>query len=153
LIKVWRIVHQRNSATAFSGEGSRKRGGRWTGSGYRAIYTSESLSLATLEIIVHGVTHETLKNFVVFHAMVAKKRIEEIRPDQLPPNWRDDPPPAVLQTIGNRWLDQESSCVLKVPSAIIPVEYNFIINPNHPDFQKIEIETPESWSFDGRLGG
>jgi RES domain-containing protein len=151
LIKVWRIVHQRNSATAFSGEGARKSGGRWTGRGYRAAYTSESLALATLEIIVHGVTHETLRHFVVFYAMVPKKLIQEISLDQLPPNWREDPPPAELQAIGNQWLDQKSSCVLKVPSAIIPVEYNFVINPDHPDFQKIEIGTPENWSFDRRL--
>ncbi|MFH0725795.1 MAG: RES family NAD+ phosphorylase [Pseudomonadota bacterium] len=151
MIKVWRIVHQRNSVTAFSGEGARKSGGRWTGRGYRAAYTSESLALATLEIIVHGVTHETLKHFVVFCAMVPEKLIQEISLGQLSPNWREDPPPAELQAIGNQWLDQKSSCVLKVPSAIIPVEYNFVINPDHPDFQKIEIGTPANWSFDRRL--
>lgn len=152
MIKTWRIVHKRNSGTAFSGEGARKRGGRWTGKGYRVAYTSESMALATLEIIVHGVTHETLKNFVVFNAMVPKKLITEISLDRLPHNWRDDPPPTELQAIGNQWLDWKSSCVLKVPSAIIPVEYNYIMNPDHPDFQQIEIGMPQSWSFDRRLG-
>jgi RES domain-containing protein len=151
LIRVWRIVHRNNINTAFSGEGSRKRGSRWTSPGHHVVYTSESLSLATLEILVHGVSHSSLKDFVCIWAKIPNKIIEKLAVNQLPGNWRDDPPPLPLQTIGNNWIDSGSSCVLQIPSAIIPIETNFMLNPKHSDFHKIEIGRAENWSMDGRL--
>ena len=151
MIRVWRIVHRNNMNTAFSGEGSRKRGSRWTSPGYRVVYTSESLSLATLEILVHGVSHIALKYFVCIWAKIPGRIIEKLAIEKLPDNWRDDPPSLQLQTVGNNWIESGSSCVLQIPSAIIPIENNFILNPKHPDFSRIEIGQPENWSMDGRL--
>jgi RES domain-containing protein len=151
LIKAWRIVHERNAATAFSGEGSRKRGGRWNSRGYRAVYSAESLALATLELLVHGVPYDTLKRFISISALIPEKLVTEIKANALPSNWRMDPPPSVLQSIGNRWLQKKQYAVLKVPSAVIPVEFNYVINPDHPDFSKIKIGRAEQHSFDVRL--
>lgn len=145
-------MHQRNADTAFSGEGSRKRGSRWTRRGHRVVYASESLSLATLEILVHGVTHHTLKKFVCIDAGIPKRIIAEVGLNNLPSNWRDDPPPMELQEIGDEWMKTKSSCVLKVPSSIIPNEFNFIINPDHPDFAKVRIGDVSRWASHDRLG-
>ena len=151
MIRVWRIVHQRNATTAFSGDGSRKRGGRWTGRGTRAVYVADSLALATLEVLVHGLTYSTLQNFVCIPAEIPFRLIGTLALDHLPPTWRDDPPPSALQEIGNQWFAEKRSAVLKIPSAVIPVEFNYVIDPHHPDFSKIKIGPAQPHAFDNRL--
>jgi RES domain-containing protein len=153
LIRAWRIVNARNAATAFSGDGSRRSGGRWNSRGYRAVYLADSLALATLEVMVHGVSYETLHNYVCILATIPKKITQEVDLKNLPRNWRNDLPPAELRELGDRWLNGKKSAVLKVPSAVIPVEFNYVLNPRHKDFGKIEIAEPLSLAFDKRLFG
>jgi RES domain-containing protein len=153
LIRAWRIVNARNAATAFSGDGSRRSGGRWNSRGYRAVYLADSLALATLEVMVHGVSYATLQNYVCIVASIPKKIIQEIDLKRLPGNWRDDLPPAEVRAQGDRWLKEQNSAALKVPSAVIPVEFNYVLNPRHKDFGKIEIAEPLSLAFDKRLFG
>jgi RES domain-containing protein len=153
LIRAWRIVNARNAATAFSGDGSRRSGGRWNSRGYRAVYLADSLALATLEVIVHGVSYETLQNYVCILASIPNKIIQEVDQKSLPRNWRNDLPPAELRELGDRWLKEQKSAALKVPSAVIPMEYNYLLNPRHKDFGKIEIAEPLSLAFDKRLFG
>jgi RES domain-containing protein len=151
LIQAWRIVHERNAATAFSGEGSRKRAGRWNSRGCRAVYCAESLALATLELLVHGVPYGSLKHFISISVLIPEKLITEIKANTLPSDWRMDPPPSLLQAIGDKWLEEKQHAVLKVPSAVIPVEFNYVINPDHPDFSKIRVGSVEQHTFDVRL--
>ena len=153
MIRAWRIVNARNAATAFSGDGSRRSGGRWNSKGYRAVYLADSLALATLEVIVHGVSYETLQNYVCILASIPNKIIQEVDQKSLPRNWRNDLPPAELRELGDRWLNEQKSAALKVPSAVIPVEFNYVLNPRHKDFGKIEISEPLSLAFDKRLFG
>ena len=153
MIRAWRIVNVRNAATAFSGDGSRRSGGRWNSRGYRAVYLADSLALATLEVMVHGVSYETLQNYVCILATIPKKIIQEVDQKSLPRNWRNDLPPAELRELGDRWLNEQKSAALKVPSAVIPVEFNYVLNPRHKDFGKIEIAEPLSLAFDKRLFG
>jgi RES domain-containing protein len=153
LIRAWRIVNVRNAATAFSGDGSRRSGGRWNSRGYRAVYLADSLALATLEVMVHGVSYETLQNYVCILATIPNKIIQEVDQKSLPRNWRNDLPPAELRELGDRWLNEQKSAALKVPSAVIPVEFNYVLNPRHKDFGKIEIAEPLSMAFDKRLFG
>ncbi len=151
MIQVWRIIHERTYKSAFTGEGSYKNGGRWNSRGYRVVYTAESLALATLEILVHGVPYETLKRFFCIPAKIPKNVITEVHQNNLPANWRKDPPPVALQTIGNKWLEQKRSAALKVPSAVIPVEFNYMVNPDHADFSKIKIGRKQRHALDVRL--
>jgi len=153
LIRAWRIVNARNAATAFSGDGSRRSGGRWNSRGYRAVYLADSLALATLEVMVHGVSYATLQNYVCIVATIPKKIIQEVDLKSLPGNWQDDLPPAEVRELGDRWLNEQKSAALKVPSAVIPVEFNYVLNPRHKDFGKIEIAEPLSLAFDKRLFG
>jgi RES domain-containing protein len=153
LIRAWRIVNARNAATAFSGDGSRRSGGRWNSRGYRAVYLADSLALATLEVMVHGVSYATLQNYVCIVATIPKKIIQEVDLKSLPGNWQDDLPPAEVRELGDRWLNEQKSAALKVPSAVIPVEFNYVLNPRHKDFRKIEIAEPLSLVFDKRLFG
>ena len=153
MIRAWRIVNARKAATAFSGDGSRRSGGRWNSRGYRAVYLADSLALATLEVMVHGVSYETLQNYVCIVATIPKKIIQEVDLKSLPRNWREDLPPAEVRALGDRWLNEQKSAALKVPSAVIPVEFNYVLNPRHKDFGKIEIAEPLSLAFDKRLFG
>lgn len=153
MIRAWRIVNARNAATAFSGDGSRRSGGRWNSRGYRAVYLADSLALATLEVMVHGVSYETLQDYVCIAATIPQKIIEEVDLKSLPRNWRADLPPAEVRELGDRWLNEKKSAALKVPSAVIPVEFNYVLNPRHKDFGKIEIAEPLNLAFDKRLFG
>ena len=153
MIRAWRIVNARNTATAFSGDGSRRSGGRWNSRGYRAVYLADSLALATLEVMVHGVSYETLQNYVCIVATIPKKIVQEVDLKSLPGNWREDLPSAEVRALGDRWLNEQKSAALKVPSAVIPVEFNYVLNPRHKDFGKIEIAEPLSLAFDKRLFG
>jgi RES domain-containing protein len=153
LIRAWRIVNTRNAAAAFSGDGSRRSGGRWNSRGNRAVYLADSLALATLEVMVHGVSYETLQNYLCILATIPKKVIQEVNLTSLPNNWREDLPPPALRELGDRWLREQKSAALKVPSAVIPVEFNYVLNPRHKDFGKIEIAEPLSLAFDKRLFG
>jgi len=71
---------------------------------------------------------------------------------ELPPEWRRHPPRAATQRIGDDWADQERSAILRVPGAIVPEEFNYLLNPAHPDFPRIDIGAPEDVTLDPRLG-
>jgi RES domain-containing protein len=77
--------------------------------------------------------------------------VDHIRPAELPRNWRSSPPPAPLQSIGTRWLTEQRRAVLAVPSAVLPIETNYLINPEHPDFKSIEIGEIKKLDIDPRL--
>ena len=70
---------------------------------------------------------------------------------RLPKDWRADPPPTKLKEIGKKWSNNQISAVLKVPSAIIPTECNYVLNPGHPDFKKVAIKQAAPFKFDQRL--
>lgn len=151
-MRVWRISKRRYANTAFSGEGTKLVGGRWTPKGVRAVYTSSSLALAALELLVHLAKEDMGTVFVAISADIPDKLlIHTIAVDQLSENWRDTPAPAVLSAIGREWLQASQTAVLCVPSAVIAVERNFLLNPEHSDFERIKINQPEEFSFDSRL--
>lgn len=115
------------------------------------MYVADSLALATLEILVHGVPYETLKRFYCILAKIPEDLTSEVNQKKLPTDWREDPPPATLQKIGNKWIKNNQSAVLKVPSAVIPVEFNYLINPDHPGFSEIKIGRKQRHALDVRL--
>jgi RES domain-containing protein len=77
--------------------------------------------------------------------------VEELDESSLPENWRESPAPPELQAIGDQWLLSRSSAVLKVPSAAVLFEYNYLLNPEHPDFRSIDIGLPRPFQLDYRL--
>ncbi|PSO84846.1 MAG: hypothetical protein BRC43_15330 [Cyanobacteria bacterium QS_3_48_167] len=151
-MQVWRLSKRKYALTAFSGEGTQKVGGRWTPVGFRAVYTSSSLALAALELLVHASKEEIGKGFVAVSAEVPNHlQIDEISLDPLPDNWRETPAPIILSSFGQEWLASGQNAVLSIPSAVIPAERNFLLNPQHPQFAKIAINQPEPFTFDSRL--
>ncbi len=151
MITAWRIVSVRFQEDAFSGEGAKLRGGRWNSKGTSMVYTSGSLALASIEMLVNLPRPKLLENFVRIPARIPSRLIVDLTDDRLPSDWSSRPVAPTTRTVGDRWVKQKTSAVLKVPSVVIPEEYNYLINPNHPDFEKITIGPPNSYWFDPRL--
>jgi len=149
-IVVWRIVKRKYEATAFDGEGASDYGGRWNSPGKRVIYTAGSKSLALLEQLVH-LDSSALSSYVVIPVTFSDALLSEVDILLLPPDWKGHPAPVELRDIGDRWLDSFGSAVLRVPSAIVPDESNYMINPDHPDFSSVEIGASVPFEIDLRL--
>lgn len=148
--QAWRIVKEKHAATAFDGEGAWRFGGRWNSPGTRVVYTSATLSLAALEILVHLTPPVTFK-FVAIPVEFDDSLVEAVAPASLPADWTLEPPPPSTQKIGNLWVKEMRSVVLALPSAIIPGELNYVLNPFHPEFRKVTVGKAEPFSFDSRL--
>jgi len=146
----WRIVRTERLATAFTGEGSRRGGGRWNSREVPVVYTSEHQSLAALELFVH-IDPQLKLGFTLFRVEWDKLAVEKVYLNQLPSSWRDHPPGPATMAIGDQWAKRRKSAVLAVPSVLIPDEINYILNPLHPDFEWIRIDQPREFSFDLRL--
>lgn len=150
LLQAWRIDRAKRAKTAFTGKGSALEGGRWNPAGRPVIYMSRSLAMAALEKLVHLPMPECLSvRFVQFQVTFKPSLMEVL--GELPADWDAKPVPVSTQRIGARWLREQRSAVLAVPSAIIPAERNYLINPIHPDFGKIRTGKPEAFAFDPRL--
>jgi RES domain-containing protein len=150
-LRAWRIVKARRAGTAFDGEGPRLRGGRWNSPGTAVVYTSQSISLAVLETLVHFDRESPLPELVVISCSFDDPLISEIDGASLPKHWRSYPAPPELQQVGDEWIKSGRSAVLAVPSAIIESERNYLLNPRHASFSAIEIGEPQPFGFDLRL--
>lgn len=149
---VYRIVKTKYARMAFDGEGAYRYGGRWNTRGTRMIYTAGSLSLAALEMLVHLDDDELLLAYSFVAAEIPPALIlpvKSFRP--LPKNWSASPAPLALQRIGDEWVRANASAVLEVPTSIVPLEQNYLLNPAHPDYAQITLDKPRHFVFDERL--
>lgn len=149
----WRIEKAEHAAVSVKGLGAFKVGGRWNRPGRYAIYAAENLSLALLEILVHAPDPEQRKRARVrFHLSIPAEAVAEISLIQLPKNFGPTTPFAATQDLGDEWLESRKSVALKVPSAILPLEFNYVLNPLHPDFASaVKWEKPVAIVIDERL--
>jgi RES domain-containing protein len=147
--QAWRIVKTKHASTAFDGEGAKLNGGRWNSAGVRVVYVSFSKSLAALETLVHLKLPVTSK-YLAIPVEFDNALVEVFLPKNLPTGWNIEPPPPVTQEIGDRWVKEQRSAILALPS-VITRESNYLINPAHPDFKRISIGSPEPFTFDPRL--
>jgi len=151
MLRAWRIVKRRHAETAFDGEGARLYGGRWNSPGVAAIYASESRALATLEVLAGLQTNSPLPGYVLIPAEFDESLVVAVELEELPPDWKRSPPPPSTQRLGDDWIARGESAVLRVPSALVPKESNYVINPQHPDFSEVNIGEAEPLLVDPRL--
>jgi len=147
----WRIVKATRARAAFDGDGARRHGGRWNGRGTRMVVTAESAALAALELLVHLQASRLLAAYALVPARFDAALVETLSVRSLPARWREYPAPVELQELGDGWVRSRRTAVLRVPSAVVPVESNFLINPDHPDFSRIAIGAPVPFDVDPRL--
>lgn len=151
---VWRICRSKYEASAFTGYGAEKTGGRWNHKGHAMVYTSANLSLAALELFVHVSPGALPADLISIRGKLPNSvSVQEIAEADLPSNWREYPAPTELQTIGTDWLVGQSSVVLVVPSAINSLEKNILLNPAHPAIRELNVETGQPFRFDPRMFG
>lgn len=125
---------------------------RWNSRNEFVIYTAATRALACLENVVHRSGEGLLENFRVMVIDVPDTlTVDTLPPDTLPANWFDFEQYGACQQIGGEWLRSGRSAVLRVPSAIIANEYNYLLNPAHPDFSRIVLLRTEPFAFDPRI--
>jgi len=135
-----------------SGSGARINGGRWNSVGKAALYTSESKSLAILEVLANTPLAILRAGFSILTLeLTSNFSTDEYALKDLPSGWNTYPVPISITRIGDRWLTAGKTLLLKVPSVIVPSEYNVIINPAHPGFNKIKVTTTEELMIDKRI--
>ncbi len=151
LLEAWRITPPQYADADFSGLGAEKIGGRFNSKGRRVVYTSGSLSLALLELLVQAGDRRRIRHYrcrsVTFH----EQQVEMLDAGDLPEGWDVRPYTRVSQEVGDRWLEEERSLILRVPGVVVPQEYNYLINPLHPDFLDLTLSDPMPVPFDPRL--
>lgn len=152
-MRVWRLIRRHRLSDAFTGEGSRLSGGRWNSRGTRIVYTSGSLALAHLEYLVRADIHYPPRDVVSISATIPDDvAIESVQLRRLPDSWRHfEPQVEALCSIGDRWVASGTTAVLKVPSAIVPSEHNYLLNPEHHDFVRVAIDKEMDVALDVRL--
>lgn len=153
-MKVFRIEREKYLKTTLSGVGaSLSKGFRWNSLNTRLVYTAESRALALLEISVHLDLSEDLPTDRYFIELDIPENIsiQEVSIQNLPYNWDSKPPITTTQFIGDDFVLENKTAVLKVPSSIVPQEYNYLINPNHPDAKKIKVLSKTLLKFDSRF--
>ena len=149
---MYRIVRKPYSKTALDGEGSFQFGGRWSSPGARIAYTAEHLSLAMLEYFVHIDANDPPKDLVVVAADIPDNVTRVVlNPHELPANWRQVPAPPGLAAIGDSFAAERKTAALVLPSALVPSESNWLINPLHSEFAGIEMRRPEPFQYDAKF--
>ena len=147
---VYRIARTKY-ANDLSGEGARLNGGRWNHKLTPCIYTSESRALALLEYTVN-VNIDDIPRALSFAIIeVPDDNILSVTVEGLPGNWTESPAPASTKNYGTGLLKKGEYAVIKIPSAVIPFEYNYLLNPLHKDSTKFKILDVHDFVYDVRI--
>ena len=134
-MRLWRISRRAFALTALNGYGAAQHGGRWNSRGTPVVYTAEHQSLELLELLAHIEKMEMPDDLVFTGIDVLDRVIASV--DSLPDGWASVPHTAVSQAVGDQWIASRSSVAMRVPSVIVPSEYNVLLNPLHPDFASV----------------
>jgi RES domain-containing protein len=153
ILTAYRLTKARYAETAFSGEGARLYGGRWSPPGLPVVYLADSLPLALLEVLVHLERQAVLEAYVYFKVAFPDDLLLVLDDSDLPEDWRSDPEPLSTTEIGAAWLRERASLLLRVPSAVVPVNHAYLLNPLHPAMAEVDIEGPFPFDLDPRLTG
>ncbi len=137
-------------ANDLSGNGARLFGGRWNSEGRPAIYMAATRSLAVLESLAH-INPTNIPDDMVLLTIEVPDDVISLDIDLLPNNWKESPEPHILKQIGNSFLLKNEHLLLKVPSVLVPEEFNYLLNPQNPHIEKVKIKAKTPFSFDERI--
>lgn len=149
-IRLWRVGHAQYPL--WSGEGAKLYGGRWSPKGYAVIYTCENYSLSILEILANLKAKAFPSNFIRSEIEIPTGVTVERVDASTIPNWDHPSDLRAPQDFGERWIRESRSLLLYVPSAVVEgLEWNVVINPNHPEFKRARSKPPSAVRWDSRL--
>lgn len=150
---LWRISKTKY-VTDLAGTGAKLAGGRWNSKGLAVLYCTATRSLCALEVFVHLDPDDLPEPqsaiaLEVPDDVFAKRTMWQV--EDLPAEWRDHPAPTTLQAMGDTWIKATPSLVLDLPSAVIPAERSYVLNPAHADMKHVKAHSPEPFAFDPRM--
>lgn len=150
-MRVFRLSKKKFSK-GLSGKGAAKSGNRWNSKGTEIIYSAESRALAMAEVAVHLTLATLPSDYVMIEIDLPDSiALKELKLKDLPDDWDTHPPVRSTQKLGDEFIDASDRCVLKVPSAVVQGDFNYLINPYHEDFKKIKIFNVQDFPFDKRI--
>ncbi|MHA7128874.1 RES family NAD+ phosphorylase [Algoriphagus namhaensis] len=150
-MRVFRLARKKYPIE-LSGKGAALFGNRWNSKGTEIIYTAESRALAMAEVAVHLSIANLPSDFVMLEIEVPDEVSKmSVELDRLSGGWNSFPHLRYTQLMGDDFILRGRSCILQVPSAVVPGDYNYLINPAHSDFHKISIVGQQDFPFDRRL--
>jgi RES domain-containing protein len=150
-LRIYRVFDRAYRALAMTGEGAASTGGRWNSKGIEVVYASDSLALALLEMMANARRKIPPGKVYVTIDIPDDVRVDSLRTQDLPARWTVAPAPRRLAEIGDDWIRRKKTLALLVPSAIVPVEHNVLLNPAHADFKRLAIGSPQRIPVDPRL--
>jgi RES domain-containing protein len=151
IVTTYRITKAAYATSIWTGAGSRDYGGRWNSKGVAVVYTAENRSLAAMDQLVHLIKPRVLRGYVIASIAFDNSRVQRISSVDLPTGCNDPIAPPESRRIGDEWVAAGRDLVLALPSVIIPGEWNYLLNPMHPDFSGLAKSVPEPFVYDGRL--
>lgn len=135
-----------------SGKGAKIAGGRWNSKGTSLLYTAQSRALCSVEIAVHVPFGRLPQNYMLLTIKFPDSvKIKTLSEKTLPSDWKRTPHLNSTQQIGDEFVRAREHLVLKVPSAVVQGDYNYLLNPHHLGFEKVKIIDVEPFEFDSRL--
>ena len=150
-MRVFRLS-KRKYSKEFNGKGAAKSGNRWNSKGTEIIYTAESRALAMAEVAVHLTIATLPRDYVMIEIEIPNNiKVKELDLKVLDEDWNNHPPNSITQKIGDNFIDSIDECLLKVPSAVVQGDFNYLINQYHSDFKKIKIIEITDFPFDKRI--
>ncbi len=144
-------LSRKQYAKDLSGKGAEIAGGRWNSKGFAMIYTAESRALCTTEVAVHVPLGMIPKDYQMISIEIPDNLISNFDFQQLPEKWNSIPANRSTQEIGNKFIQENEFLVLKVPSAVVEGDFNYLINPLHEKMNTIKIIEIKDYNFDKRL--
>jgi RES domain-containing protein len=152
-MEVFRLCREQYCKT-LDGKGAALYGGRWNSRGVELIYTAANRSLAMAELVVHLSLATLPADFYMMTIYIPDDlAVSEINVNDLPFGWNSFPHSGVTRRVGDQFVADHVNSILKAPSAVTKGDYNYLINPHHPDFDQITISAVEKFPFDRRIFG
>lgn len=150
-MRVFRIA-RKEYIEDLSGEGARLYGGRWNNKGYSMLYFSESLSLSLLEILVHLDFKYLPEDFSFLEVEIPDELINlKLKTNKLEAHWREHPPHSYSMNLGTNWLKSSKGLAMQVPSAVLPIANNILVNPRHKLISSVKIIKSGPLDIDNRV--
>ncbi|MFT4521534.1 MAG: RES domain-containing protein [Bacteroidia bacterium] len=150
-MRVYRLSRKKYT-NALSGKGASQSNNRWNSKGTEVIYTAESRALALAEVAVHLSFATLPSDFVMMEIEISDDcHIAILDTSSLSKDWNAFPSPLSTMKLGDKFIESKSALALKVPSAVVAGDFNYLINPHHPDLNKIGLINISPFPIDGRL--
>ncbi|MFN8430874.1 MAG: RES family NAD+ phosphorylase [Spirosomataceae bacterium] len=149
-MKVFRLSKAEFSRD-LSGKGAEIAGGRWNPRGVLVVYTSDSRALCMAEVAVHIPVGLIPKDYKIVEIEIPEDKILEVSKENLPENWNAFPEIMETKKIGEEWVKRSEFLILKVPSAVVEGDFNYLINPQNTDINQVKISSVKDFRFDSRL--